>query len=400
MNRTPGSRLAIFVTLLLSFPLAAQEIRMGALDGNNAIFSAVPVTLIDWSSPANAVGAVNTASVAWRDASTPCDNIFYVRFYAIASNAFIGTMIAERGPFRAVNGINTVTLEPPVNVTPDTYIGVRRAAGDESCGRPYGTISRTPGRVLLTNSDFLNGSLAGITPSFNFKLQAQASNTPSVRVSTLPIVGAAPGAFGSFFRSSVTLANPSPYTVRGKLVLRLSDRSGTDADPSLNYTIPPNGTLTYPDVMDALGLTGKGSLDVYTTASPAPIVTARVFNDTGSGTSGLAEDAVPAQNSYFAYADIFIPADLANFRLNIGVRTFAAADLTFTTYDAAGSVQSSVFKSYDANYFEQLGASSFVNGELPAGGKIVVTAVQKEFIVYGAVTDNKTNDPSMRIGND
>jgi hypothetical protein len=244
MNRTRGSRLAFLVVVLCTLPLAAQETRMGALDGNNAVFTGSPVTLIDWSSPANAVGSVNTASVAWRDTTTPCYNIFSVRFYAIPSNALASVMIAERGPFRAVNGINTVTLDPPVSVTPETYIGVRRLAGDEGCGRPYGTFTRNAGRALFSSDDFKGGLLTGIS------------------------------------------------------------------------------------------------------------------------------------------------------------RSFGACDLTFTTYNAAGNVVSIFSKSYDPNYFEQLGASSFVNGDLPAGGKIVVSAFQKEFIVYGAVTDNHTNDPSLRIGND
>jgi hypothetical protein len=96
-----------------------------------------------------------------------------------------------------------------------------------------------------------------------------------------------------------------------------------------------------------------------------------------------------------------IPTDLANFRLNIGVRTISAVELNVTIYDAAGQIQGSLVKSYPANYFEQVTASAFLNGAtIPAGGKIDVQAYQKEFIVYGAVTDNRTNDPSMRAGLD
>lgn len=395
-------RRAVLIALVPLFA-AAQEIRIGGLEGNSAVFTGpTAVTLIDWNRPATASGTVNTTSVAWTAATTPCDNIFYVRFYAIPSNALVTVMTAERGPFRAVNGINTVTLEPPVAVTPETFIGIRRTEGAEGCGMPYGTFTRAPSRVLMTNTDFKNGSLSTLGRSENFRLQAQASNVASVRVSTLPVVGSTAGSAGSFFRTSLTLSNPGTLEIRGKVRLRLAGRAGSDADPTLDYVIPPNGTLNYADIMTTIGQTGLGSLDILTTASPTPIATARVFNDGGTaGTNGLAEDAVPAAANYLSVASVFIPEDLTNYRLNIGIRTFTAGDLSVSVYDAAGIPRTILTRSYPADYFEQISASAFLNNaDVPAGGKIVVSAFEKQFIVYGAVTDNRTNDPSMRIGSD
>ncbi len=380
---------------------AAQEVRVGGLEGNGAEFVSNPTTVIDWSRPASASGSVNTASAAWTGASTPCDGIFYVRFYAIPSNAFVTVMTAERGPFRAVNGINTVTLEPPVAVTSETYIGIRRVAGPDSCGQPFGTFTRDPGHALFTNDDFKNGSITALSPSNNFRLQAQASSVPSIRVSTIPVVGSVAGALGSFFRTSLSLGNPSTSAIHGKLVFRVAGRAGSDADPTSDFVIPAGGTLNYADVIAAIGQSGLGSLDILTTASPTPIATARVFNDAGSaGTSGLTENAVPAGPDYLSLATVFIPEDLANFRLNIGVRTITAGDLNVAVYAADGSPQGTTVKSYPANYFEQVSAAVFLGGPPPAGGRIVVSAYQKEFIVYGSVTDNRTNDPSLRIGSD
>jgi hypothetical protein len=387
--------------LLLAAPAQSQEIRMGGLEGNNAGFTGVPVTLIDWSRPANAVGAVNTASVAWQGATTPCEGIFYVRFFAIPSNALGAVvMIAERGPFRAENGINTVAINPPVNVTPEIYVGIRRNAGAESCGTPYSTFARKGGRMLFTSADFSSGALSALTPSFTL-LQVQASNTPSIRASTIPAVASGPGNFGSFFRSALTLTNPSPVAIRGKLVMRKLATPGSDADPSLEFTIPANGTIHYDDVVSAMGQAGLGSLDIYTTASPAPIAAARVFNDRGTeGTNGLFEEAVPAGKTYLVSSTVLIPQDLTNFRLNVGIRTFDAVTVNITVYDAAGNQQRAFSRSYAANYFEQPVVTDFAGGAVPAGGKIVVFAFDKEFIVYGSLNDNRTNDPSMRIGLD
>jgi hypothetical protein len=397
-------RPVILIAILLGCAaiVSAAEIRVGSLEGNSAVFTATPVTIIDWTRPATGSGSVNTASVAWTKASSPCDGIFFVRFYAIPGNALVTTMTAERGPFRAVNGINTVALEPPVSVTTETYIGVRRGAGAESCGQPYGTFTRQAGRALFSGDDFKGGSLTALSPSGNFHLQAQASNVPSVRVATLPVAGSVAGNFGSFFRTSLTLANPSTDEIRGKLLFRPAGKAGSDTDPSLDFVIPSNGTLNYADVIASLGQTGLGSLDILTTASATPLASARVFNDAGSaGTSGLAEEAVPAAPNYLSVASVLIPEDLTNYRLNIGIRTITAADLNVTVYDKAGLSQGFLVKSYPADFFEQVSASSFINGgTLPAGGRIVVSAFQKEFIVYGAVTDNRTNDPSVRIGSD
>jgi hypothetical protein len=389
--------------LLGTLPAAAQQIRVGGLDGNAASFVSMPATIIDWSRPASGIGTVNTASVAWNGATTPCDNIFYVRFFSIPSNAFAIVMTAERGPFKAFTGMNTVTLDPPVNVTTETYIGIRRAEGPSTCGQPYGTFSRQPSRALFTGDDFKQGAMTSLIPTTNYRLQLQASNVPSVRVSTIPVVGSVAGAFGSFFRTSLTLANPSPIEIHGKLQFRAAGRAGSDSDPNIDFLIPANGTLNYADVIATMSLSGVGSLDILTTASPTPIATARVFNDTGAtGTSGLAEDAVPAGSTYYSVASVYIPEDLANFRLNVGIRTITAGDLTVDVYDAAGVRQSSIVKSYAAHYFEQVTASQFLNGgAVPPGGKIVVSSFNdKEFIVYGAVTDNRTQDPSLRIGSD
>lgn len=375
---------------------------MGGLEGNGQTFLATgPATIIEWTRPASSNGSVNTASVAWTGASSPCDNIFFVRFYSQPNNSLTIGMSAERGPFRAVNGINTVALNPPVNVTTETYVGIRRAEGPETCGMPYGTFSRNS-RALFTSDDFKTGAITTLTPAKVFRLQATASNVPSPRVATIPIVGAAPGAAGSFFRTALTLTNPSAIESRGKLVFHPAGAAAADTDPSLDYTIPPNGTLNYPDIIASMNQSGLGSLDIHTTASYTPIANARVFNDNGAaGTSGLTEDAVSIDAPFYAVSNIFIPLDSTNFRLNIGIRTFSAGGVIVDIYNAAGTKQGTVTKQYPANYFEHVSASQFVNGaDLPPGGKIVVSSFNQNFVAYGSVTDNRTNDPTMRIGTD
>ncbi|HEY0372602.1 MAG TPA: hypothetical protein VGD79_11410 [Thermoanaerobaculia bacterium] len=391
-------RIVVVLAFIVAIRASSQEIRVGGLEGTLQSFTSYSL-LIDASRPASANGTVNTASVAWTNATTPCDGIFYVRFYAMPSNAMVAVMIAERGPFRAVNGINTVALEPPVSVTTETYIGIRRATGPESCGQPYATYTPVPGRALASEQNFVNGSTATLAPFANFTLQAQASNTASVRASTIVVAGSTAGGFGSLFRTSLTLANPTPVEIRGKLVFRRAGVEGTDADPSLDYLIPAKGTLNYDDVIAAMNQSGLGSLDVYTTASPSPIASARIFNDAGEeGTSGLSEEAIPARRRNYSAANVLIPTNLTDYRLNIGIRTIAETTVQIEVYDAAGNQVGQRVRSYPANYFNQVGVSDFLEGgTVPPGGRIYVYSYDKEFYVYGSVTDNRTNDPSMRL---
>src|SRR5712691_9475490 len=82
---------------------------------------------------------------------------------------------------------------------------------------------------------------------------------------------------------------------------------------------------------------------------------------------------------YLSVANVFIPEDLTNFRLNVGIRTLTAGDVNVSVYDAAGNLQNQLIKTYPANYFEQVSASAFVGGAaLPPGGKIAVAAFSKE----------------------
>lgn len=397
------SRAALsLIVCLLSLDAIAQshEMRVGGLEGHSKLF-ATAGTIIDWSRPASMTGTVDTAHVGWTNATAPCAPIFYVRFYAIPVNALAAVMVAERGPFSASNGIVTVALDPPVDVfRGQTYIGIRRVEAPENCGIPYGTFTRTRGRALSFDGNF-TGPFSQLNPLSDYTLQAMATSGGSARVATIPAVASAPGNFGSFFRTALTLSNPTALEVRGKLVMRLAGRAGTDADPSLDYVIPPNGTLNYADVVDTMDQSGLGSIDIITTGSTTPIATARVYNDGANGTSGFNEEAIPAGGPYLSNAVIFIPEDLTNFRLNIGIRTMDAVTLNGEVRNAAGQGVHSFNKSYPAHYFEQVGAAAFINGgSLPAGGKIIVSAFEKEFLVYGAATDNRTNDPSMRIGLD
>jgi hypothetical protein len=218
----------------------------------------------------------------------------------------------------------------------------------------------------------------------------------------LPAVGSTPGAGGTFFRTSVQLHNPESAPIAGRIVFHPSGLSGSDSNPSLSYSLAPGQTVSFGDLLPAMGRSGLGSADILVGSGTLPVTTARVFNDAGAaGTTGFTEEPLRVEEALQAGQQgvLLVPADLAAFRLNIGVRTLeSGASLAFTVRDAAGAVLAAASRSFPATYHLQQGASDFLSvPPLPAGGSVTVAIVSGSAVVYGATVDNRTGDPSLQI---
>jgi hypothetical protein len=233
-----------------------------------------------------------------------------------------------------------------------------------------------------------------------------AAAMPIARI--LTAVASAPGAGGSFFRTSVQLFNQYPSTLSGRLVFHRSNNTAASDDPGMNITIHSGETLSFPDVLEAMGLSGIGTLDILMpNASSSPLVVARVFNDAGAdGTSGFTEDVISpnetgglgrvltAGNSGY----LILPPDTEAFRFNIGLRTLSVGGwVQFVVYDAHGDQVADVAKTMNPFTFTQVEATSFLGVELPPGGSIRVRPTGGSVIVYGATVDNVTQDPSIQF---
>jgi len=239
-----------------------------------------------------------------------------------------------------------------------------------------------------------------------------ASNAASVLIMTvvlpvtryLPVVGSAAGNQGSFFRTALQLYNPKTSAISGKIVFHPQAVSGTASDPSLAYSIPAGKTLSYADLLPAMGISGGlGTVDLIgDTGSSLPVTVARIFNDGGAaGTSGLSLDSMPAADA-LKQGDtgaLLAPTDFQKFRFNIGVRTLdQGASLNVTVRDRDGVVVKTLTKSYPATYFTQTSASDFLEGFTFTGGEVVsIEVTNGSIFVYGATTDNVTNDPSVQF---
>ena len=233
-----------------------------------------------------------------------------------------------------------------------------------------------------------------------------AAAMPIARI--LPAVASTPGAGGSFFKTSLQLFNQYPSTLSGRLVFHRAGETATSDDPGMNITIPSGETLSFPDVLEAMGLSGLGTLDIQMpNASSSPLIVARVFNDAGAnGTSGFTQDVIsPNENGLLGRVltagnsgFLILPPDTEAFRFNIGVRTLSVGGwVQFVVYDAQGNQVADVARTMDPFTFVQTEASGFLGVDLPPGGSIRVRPTAGSVIVYGATVDEVTQDPSIQF---
>jgi hypothetical protein len=240
--------------------------------------------------------------------------------------------------------------------------------------------------------------------SYSNVISVLVTETPLPITRVIPVVGSLPGNFGSFFRTSLQLYNPHPRAVSGRVVFHPTGGTGTDNDPSIAYSIQPGKTLAYIDLLPAMGLgAGLGSADLIADAtSPFPVALARVYNDGGpNGTTGLAEEALPLDRALQTGATgaIQSPEDAQHFRLNLGIRTLdGGAAMTITIRDREGETVKTATRTYPSNYFVQASPAVLIDGYVLTGGETIsFTLTAGTAYIYGATTDNTTNDPSVQF---
>jgi len=287
--------------------------------------------------------------------------------------------------FSITNGVNlpeAVALDAAGNL----YVGNLGNSTVAVYGPPF-SASSTPSVTMI----------AGPAPFSIFSLLIGPSQS-----AILPAVASANGAGGSFFRTGVQLQNPSSSVIAGSIVFHTAGVPGLTSDPFLSYTLNPGQTQTIADLLPALSRSGIGSADVVSSSGSLPTVVARVFNDGGDkGTAGFTEDLLKPQDALSA-GDQFVlvvPADLARFRYNIGVRTLGTgASISVTQRNSVGTIVRTVSKTYAPTYFEQVDATTFLGAAPSANDSLTVNVNSGELFIYGAATDNTTQDPSVQFG--
>jgi PKD repeat protein len=209
---------------------------------------------------------------------------------------------------------------------------------------------------------------------------------------TLPVVGRAPGANGTFWRSDVILHNPAS----GSLSLTL--RYG--GAPKY-ITLQAGQTMVMADVLSQFGhSSGSGKFDVTWSGSSGPVVTSRTYTSVaGGGTFGQSIDPVASFGR-----QQFVPGlrHDASYRTNIGfvnrggesemfavmVLSNSGAEVgrTFVTLAPGAQVQYALTALFPA--ISSIGSFTLmIEGDGNA-----------QLFAYGSMVDNKSGDPVFFAG--
>jgi hypothetical protein len=412
IRRHAALGLLMLLTLAIT-PLAAQTTAGDLTWQPGEATPSGPLTYIDFNRPVTMDGTVTEVTLRWHS-DAPCSEQIKFRFFRPGAGGPLGALelIGTAGPFTSTNPAPPGVF-PDNNVIRLSFPAIAVKRGDvlavtqmkSGCGG-FGIVTGRPDDVLYqTSADFNGGALSASNTiaRTGFRLNAAAHTGAFRHVGVIPAVGSAAGGFGSFFRTEVTINNPSSFGMGVRFVFHPAGRSAEPGDPTRNVLLNGNETQTFTDLVATMGQTGLGSFDVLTTGF-TPVITARVYNDEGSaGTSGFTEEVVTSYEAIRsgAYADFTIPADLTNYRVNVGIRTLGEpTTFRVTVYDATGTlVGNTAARTVSASYFEQVPLSVFLAGVTPpAGGlaRIEVTGGGAA-VFYASTNDNRTNDGSLKM---
>ena len=215
----------------------------------------------------------------------------------------------------------------------------------------------------------------------------------------LPVAGSLRGGFGSVFKTSAQLHNRTDRAAKGTLIFHPAGATGASTDPSLAYDLAPRSTVSYDDVIEAMGVQGIGSIDVIVAEGAVPAIVARIYDDQSTGTSGAGVRLMDPDEAIQEgeRGSLIVPGDLGRFRFNIGIRTLdEGAVVMLSVWSESGMMRSSLLKTFPANFFQQQAAQDFVLATLLANDSISIDMVAGSAILYGTTTDNSTNDPAIQ----
>lgn len=396
--------MTMFVALFVfAAAAAAQPLSIGSLYPETGVTHAAvgPLTLVNLGAPATADGSIGSVTLTWRTFdNVPCPASFKIRFFRRSNVGNTFTATATRGPFNSTEGQLTVAMTPPVPVLKGDVIGVLQLGGT-LCG---GAVNPDAGRSLQTahirtDKETFDLATANILEHTGTNVRGSANGL--VYEGTIPAAGSAKGANGASFKTSVHLVNPNSTTpTLGQLVFHPAGRAASASDPKMAFTIPPRATVFYADVVAAMGQSGLGSIDLYTSSSFSPVVTVRVFDDQGAkGTSGFTEEFVKLRDAIFFRSGTLSITGGPNFRTNIGLRAVGGPSTVLTAlYNRDGQFLGTATRTLAADMFEQVPLAALYPNQNPEGGYLRVSLISgSPFIAYASTTDNRTNDSSVQF---
>lgn len=208
---------------------------------------------------------------------------------------------------------------------------------------------------------------------------------------TIPVVGRSPGANGTFWRSDVTLFNPSSNSVA--LSLRYNGATKT-------LFLGSGDTQVLADIVSQYGhSSGSGTLQVSWSTATGPVVTSRTYTTANGGTYGQSIDPVTA----FA-TRMFVPGlrNDAGYRSNVGFVNGGTEQevVAVTLLSPSGTELARTNVTLSAGQQVQYGVTALFAGvSIPSGFTLVAEGdANARVFAYGSMVDNASGDPVFFAG--
>jgi hypothetical protein len=296
------------------------------------------------------------------------------------------------GGYISGNDVNASSTTEPS----DTWIPVSK-----NVVAPPGAV-----RVMLRVGVDRQEETGMLSANFDDVSFAPAPGPAGVLAGYIAGAGSVHGGADSNFKTGLQATNPGASAIDVRLVYHPAGSPGSAGDPQITTHILPGQTVSAADIVAAVGQSGLGSIDVYSTEGETPpVLIARVFNDAGEdGTTGFTEELVEPGHVMggpgISVTGVLIgPADTSRFRYNVGIRTLDdPVSVSVSVKDADGSVVHTFSASYPPNEFVQSSSRDFLGDfDLESNQTLVITFSGGKAILYGATVDNVTNDPSVQF---
>jgi hypothetical protein len=366
-------------------------------------------TVIAAGAPIDGDGVLDTVVFGWSQAAA-CSAV-KIKVFRVDGGQL--DFVGERGPIAVtwnVAGADSLTraaLSPTIAVHRGDWLGI--VGVNSGCGNPIGQNAGPSGSAEFAGdvqSSVPFSAALAINGSLPPAIYASGNGQPEVFSGVLAGIGSLAGAHGANFKTGLQATNAYFSTIIGRLVFHALGQAAGPNDPTFSFSLDPGQVGAADDIVAAVGLTGLWSADLYmSSGDAAPVVVTRIFNDAGAaGTTGFTESLFdPADvkgGSGQSWTGVLLtPPDLAKYRMNIGIRTIGGpVGVTVRVKDDKGNVLNTSNQVYAADTFFQLTAKAFCGGfDIGPNQSLVITFSNGGTIIYGATTDNVTNDPSIQF---
>jgi PKD repeat protein len=365
-----------------------------------------------WSPSGTPTLRVSSRTFTSSGAGTYGQGVPPLRSEELAATMYLTGIISD-GEYRTNIGLVNHTAQP-VATTLSLFDGNGALIGQSSLTLPAVNFQQVPLTSLFPQlagqsrrglSARVSSSVAGAVFSYASVIDNRTHDpvyipsiaTPPGGDLIVPVVGRAAGGQGTFWRSDLSLFNPT----EGRLNLQLFYLpAGTDNRGAAGrwLALEPRQTLLLADVLQWFGL-ASGSGAVRISGSPLPIVSSRTYTTvSGGGTFGQAIDAISPTRLSLQSTVTGLRNDHA-FRSNIGLVNHGdqpmGVELTlvsphgtqlgrgFVTLAPFAQTQGSV-----ASFFPGVPVSSLGNFNLQA-----TTQGFGKLVAYGSVIDTLSGDP-------